>query len=81
MMLAFCFFTTKDALKHHLQRRLCGKIYVISGKRPVADCRFTNHFQYPGCVRRGGAMMYYVTWILGTPEVFVLFSPLIAWVT
>ncbi len=46
---------------------------MISGKTTSGGCRFTNHFQYPGGVRRGGAMMYYVTWILGTPEVFVAF--------
>ncbi len=80
-MLAFCFFTTKERVKHHLQRRLCGMIYVISGKTTVAYCRFPDHFQYPGGVRTWWAMMYYVTWILGTPEVFVAFSPLIAWVT
>ncbi|VFT66680.1 putative carbohydrate transporter [Escherichia coli] len=32
MMLAFVSLPLKNALKHHLQRRLCGKIYVISGK-------------------------------------------------
>ncbi len=80
-MLAFCFFTLKNALKHHLQRRLCGMIYVNLAKRPVAYCRFPDHFQYPGVCVRGGAMMYYVTWILGTPEYLLLFSPLIAWVT
>lgn len=50
LMLAFCFFTTKE--------RIVGLLTILN---ILAVCV------------RGGAMMYYVTWILGQPGVFVAF--------
>ena len=46
----------------------------ILAKRPsgVLSVSWTIFNILAVCVR-GGAMMYYVTWILGTPEVFVAF--------
>ncbi|MGS6553803.1 MFS transporter, partial [Escherichia coli] len=54
MMLAFCFFTTKE--------RVEAPPTTTSMREDLRDIW-----------QNGGAMMYYVTWILGTPEVFVAF--------
>ncbi len=81
MMLAFCFFTTKERVEAPPTQRLCGKIYVISGKTTSGGLWFTNHFQYPGGVRTRWGDDVYVTWILGTPEVFVAFLTTYWWVT
>ena len=49
-------------------------IYVISGKNDQwRIVGFLTIFNILAVCVRGGAMMYYVTWILGTPEVFVAF--------
>ncbi|STJ08516.1 putative carbohydrate transporter [Escherichia coli] len=46
---------------------------MISGKTTSGGLSVTNHFQYPGGVRTRWSDDVYVTWILGTPEVFVAF--------
>ena len=56
MMLAFCFFTTKERVEApptttSMREDLRDIWQNGLLKRPVADCRFTNHFQYPGGVR------------------------------
>ena len=74
LMLAFCFFTTKERIQvppsttsmredlrdiwHNDQWRIVGLLTILN---ILAVCV------------RGGAMMYYVTWILGKPGVFVAF--------
>ncbi len=48
MMLAFCFFTTKERVEAPpTTTSMREDLRDIWQKRPVADCRFTNHFQYP----------------------------------
>ena len=74
MMLAFCFFTTKE--------RVEAPPTTTSMREDLRDIWQNDQWRIVGlltifnilavCVR-GGAMMYYVTWILGTPEVFVAF--------
>ncbi len=74
MMLAFCFFTTKE--------RVEAPPTTTSMRDDLRDIWQNDQWRIVGfltifnilavCVR-GGAMMYYVTWILGTPEVFVAF--------
>ncbi len=74
MMLAFCFFTTKE--------RVEAPPTTTSMQDDLRDIWQNDQWRIVGfltifnilavCVR-GGAMMYYVTWILGTPEVFVAF--------
>lgn len=74
LMLAFCFFTTKE--------RVEAPPSTTSMREDLRDIWQNDQWRIVGmltilnilavCVR-GGAMMYYVTWILGTPEVFVAF--------
>ncbi|MSE47699.1 glycoside-pentoside-hexuronide family transporter, partial [Escherichia coli] len=74
LMLAFCFFTTKE--------RIEAPPSTTSMREDLRDIWQNDQWRIVGlltilnilavCVR-GGAMMYYVTWILGTPEVFVAF--------
>ncbi|MEN3024142.1 MFS transporter, partial [Pseudomonas aeruginosa] len=74
MMLAFCFFTTKE--------RVEAPPTTTSMRDDLRDIWQNDQWRIVGfltifnilavCVH-GGAMMYYVTWILGTPEVFVAF--------
>ncbi|XMR46599.1 glycoside-pentoside-hexuronide family transporter [Escherichia coli] len=74
MMLAFCCFTTKE--------RVEAPPTTTSMREDLRDIWQNDQWRIVGlltifnilavCVR-GGAMMYYVTWILGTPEVFVAF--------
>ena len=74
LMLAFCFFTTKERIQvppsttsmredlrdiwHNDQWRIVGVLTILN---ILAVCV------------RGGAMMYYCTWIMGSPEIFVAF--------
>ncbi|EBI8226097.1 glycoside-pentoside-hexuronide family transporter [Salmonella enterica] len=74
LMLAFCFFTTKE--------RVEAPATQTSMREDLRDIWHNDQWRIVGlltilnilavCVR-GGAMMYYVTWILGKPEVFVAF--------
>ncbi|VDZ75893.1 Uncharacterized symporter yihO [Salmonella bongori] len=74
LMLAFCFFTTKE--------RVEAPATQTSMREDLHDIWHNDQWRIVGlltilnilavCVR-GGAMMYYVTWILGKPEVFVAF--------
>ena len=74
MMLAFCFFTTKERVEAPptttSMRDDLRDIWQNDQWRIVG---FLTIFNIPAVCVRGGAMMYYVTWILGTPEVFVAF--------
>lgn len=74
LMLAFCFFTTKERIQvppsTTPMREDLRDIWKNDQWRIVGLLTILNILAV--CVR-GGAMMYYVTWILGTPEVFVAF--------
>lgn len=74
LMLAFCFFTTKERVKappgSTSMREDLRDIWQNDQWRIVGLLTILNILAV--CVR-GGAMMYYVTWILGKPEVFVAF--------
>ncbi len=74
LMLAFCFFTTKERIQvppsTTPMREDLRDIWNNDQWRIVGLLTILNILAV--CVR-GGAMMYYVTWILGTPEVFVAF--------
>lgn len=82
MMLAFCFFTTKE--------RVEAPPTTTSMREDLRDIWQNDQWRIVGlltifnilavCVR-GGAMMYYVTWIWARRKCLSLFSPLIAWVT
>lgn len=73
-MLAFCFFTTKERVEapatHTSMREDLRDIWHNDQWRIVGLLTILNILAV--CVR-GGAMMYYVTWILGKPGVFVAF--------
>ncbi|WP_318362532.1 glycoside-pentoside-hexuronide family transporter [Enterobacter sp.] len=74
LMLTFCFFTTKERIQvppnTTPMREDLRDIWNNDQWRIVGLLTILNILAV--CVR-GGAMMYYVTWILGTPEVFVAF--------
>ncbi len=74
LMLAFCFFTTKERVEapatHTSMREDLRDIWHNDQWRIVGLLTILNILAV--CVR-GGAMMYYVTWILGKPGVFVAF--------
>ncbi|EMF2189898.1 glycoside-pentoside-hexuronide family transporter [Salmonella enterica] len=74
LMLAFCFFTTKERVEapatHTSMREDLRDIWHNDQWRIVGLLTILNILAV--CVR-GGAMMYYVTWILGKPGVFVVF--------
>nr|WP_318383605.1 glycoside-pentoside-hexuronide family transporter [uncultured Enterobacter sp.] len=74
LMLAFCFFTTKERIQVPPNttpvREDLRDIWNNDQWRIVGFLTILNILAV--CVR-GGAMMYYVTWILGTPELFVMF--------
>lgn len=74
LMLAFCFFTTKERVEappsSTSMREDLRDIWQNDQWRIVGLLTILNILAV--CVR-GGAMMYYVTWILGMPEVFVAF--------
>lgn len=74
LMLAFCFFTTRERIQVPPSitpmREDLRDIWNNDQWRIVGFLTLLNILAV--CVR-GGAMMYYVTWILGQPEVFVAF--------
>lgn len=74
LMLAFCFFTTKERVEappnSTSMREDLRDIWQNDQWRIVGLLTILNILAV--CVR-GGAMMYYVTWIMGTPGVFVAF--------
>lgn len=74
LMLAFCFFTTKERVEapatHTSMREDLRDIWHNDQWRIVGLLTILNILAV--CVR-GGAMMYYVTRILGKPGVFVAF--------
>ncbi|MEG5560797.1 glycoside-pentoside-hexuronide (GPH):cation symporter [Enterobacter roggenkampii] len=74
LMLAFCFFTTKERIQvppsTTSMREDLRDIWQNDQWRIVGVLTILNILAV--CVR-GGAMMYYCTWIMGSPEVFVAF--------
>lgn len=74
LMLAFCFFTTKE--------RVVAPPATTSMSEDLRDIWHNDQWRIVGlltilnilavCVR-GGAMMYYVTWIMGSPALFTWF--------
>jgi GPH family glycoside/pentoside/hexuronide:cation symporter len=74
LMLAFCFFTTKERIQvppsTTSMREDLRDIWRNDQWRIVGVLTILNILAV--CVR-GGAMMYYCTWIMGSPEVFVAF--------
>ena len=74
LMLAFCFFTTKERIQvppsTTAMREDLRDIWRNDQWRIVGVLTILNILAV--CVR-GGAMMYYCTWIMGSPEVFVAF--------
>lgn len=73
-MLAFCFFTTKERVEapptNNSMREDLRDIWQNDQWRIVGLLTILNIMAV--CVR-GGAMMYYVTWILGSPALFTAF--------
>ena len=74
MMLAFCFFTTKERIQvppstTPMREDLCD-IWQNDQWRIVGLLTILNILAV--CVR-GGAMMYYCTWIMGSAGIFTLF--------
>ena len=74
LMLAFCFFTTKERVEappsSNSMREDLRDIWQNDQWRIVGLLTILNILAV--CVR-GGAMMYYVTWILGSPALFTAF--------
>ncbi|WP_433638179.1 glycoside-pentoside-hexuronide family transporter [Kluyvera georgiana] len=74
LMLAFCFFTTKERVEapptQTSMREDLRDIWQNDQWRIVGLLTILNIMAV--CVR-GGAMMYYVTWIMGSPALFTAF--------
>lgn len=74
LMLAFCFWSTKE--------RVQAPPASTSMREDIRDILQNDQWRIVGVLTilnilavsvRGGAMMYYVTWIMGSPTVFALF--------
>lgn len=74
LMLAFCFWSTKE--------RVQAPPATTSMREDIRDILQNDQWRIVGVLTilnilavsvRGGAMMYYVTWIMGSPTVFALF--------
>lgn len=74
LMLAFCFWSTKE--------RVQAPPASTSMREDIRDILQNDQWRIVGVLTilnilavsvRGGAMMYYVTWIMGSPTVFTLF--------